>query len=97
MCKTERWCRKEHFAHFYLNGTPDVRFFYMGGRYDTTGVTPGKKKCRILTSVAWGLHEVKRVETKMGLPDTLWFARKDCRILALLVNKCKENSKRTGE
>lgn len=69
----------------------------MGGRYDTTGVTPGKKKCRILTSVAWGLHEVKRVETKMGLPDTLWFARKDCRILAQLVNKCKENSKRTGE
>ena len=97
MCKSERWCRKEHFAHFYLNGTPDVRFFYMGGRYDTTGVTPGKKKCRILTSVAWGLHEVKRVETKMGLPDTLWFARKDCRILALLVNECKENSKRTGE
>ena len=33
----------------------------------------------------------------MALPDTLWFARKECKILALLVNKCKENSKRTGE
>ena len=39
----------------------------MGERYDTTGVTPGKKKWRILTSVAGGLHEVKRVEDKNGL------------------------------
>ena len=72
-------------------------FFQMGGRYDTTGVTPGKKKWRILTSVAGGLHEVKGVETKMALLDTLWFARMECRILAQLVNKYKENSERTGE
>ena len=69
----------------------------MGGRYDTTGVTPGKKKWKILTSVAWGLHEVKRVGTKMALLDTLWFARMECRILALLVTNTRKTPKGQGK
>ena len=76
---------------------PWHQFFGLGGRYDTTGVTPGTKKWKILTLVAWGLHEVKRVETKMALPDTLWFARKECRILALLVTNTRKTPKGQGK
>ena len=97
MCKGERLCRKEYFAHFYLNGTPDISFLAWVADMTPLVSHQVQKKWKILTLVAWGLHEVKRVGTKMALLDTLWFARKECRILALLVTNTRKTPKGQGK
>ena len=88
-------CTKEPIAHFYLKVADLKVFCYPVGRPDTRF---WQEKVEDIDTPCIALHKVKRLATKMcSLLDTLWFTRKDCRILAQLVNKCKENPKVLGE